>query len=118
MRKRLIVDAARIVLDISQSIGVTAGDDLLQNALGRIEVLRLCQDLRHTVAVVLVRDVQARGHNRAVERHEGVRILCDPAFRCGDGAARMAVPYLPGNQMDESRALVNRALATGFAAEE
>src|SRR5438128_1756382 len=57
-------------------------------------------------------------HDRVVERHETIRILIDPAFRRGDRTAGMTVPYIPGDQMNESGALVNRALASRLAAKE
>jgi hypothetical protein len=118
MRERLVVDAVVRCLDAAEAVGIAAGDHLLDHDLRRIEVLRLRQHLRHAVAVLLLRHVEAGSDDGPVIGHEGVRVLLDPALRCRHRAAGMPVPEIARDRVDEARAFVDRALPTGLAAEE
>ena len=118
VRERLIVDAIVGGLDVAEPVGIAPGDHLLDHDLGRIEVLRLRQHLRHAAAVLLVRDMQARGDDRPVEGHEGVGMLPDPALGGGHRAAGMPVPEIARDRVDEAGAFVDGALAARLAAEE
>src|SRR5262249_52002753 len=118
VREWLVVYARGVVLDGAEAVGVAAGDDLLDDQLGRIEVLRLRQHLRHLAAVLLARDVQAGRDDGAIKRHAGGGVLPDPAFRRRDRAARVTVPDLLRDEMDEAGAFEHRTLAAGLATEE
>src|SRR5215211_6267409 len=118
MREWLIINALGVIFDGAEPVCIAARNNLFDDNLRRVEILRLRQDLRHVGAILFLRDVQAGGNDGPVKRHKGVWVLVDPAFRSCNGTARMAVPNLLRDEVDETCPLENSALATRLPAEE
>ena len=112
------IDAVRHLANIAEAVGEGSGEHLLHHRHRLVEVVGR-RDLRGDLLAVLdLRGIGRRLDHRAEQGGVGVRGLGDEILRGREGAARVPVPDLFREDVDEADAVIDRALVHRVGGEE
>src|SRR5215211_807492 len=99
--ERVEVDAVRIALHAAEAVRIGAGEDLLEHGDGLVQVVCRRDRLGDLLAVLLLAGERGGVDDRLEQRRIGVRHRGDELLRRRKRAARMAVPQLLRQHVDE-----------------
>src|SRR5262249_31642484 len=117
-RERIEIDAVGVALHVAEPVGIGAGEDLLEHGLGLIEVVRRRYGRGDLLAVLAFMRERGRVDDRFEQRRVGVRHGRNELLGSGQRAARVSLPQLLRQDVDEADAVVDRALVERIGAEE
>ena len=117
-RERIEVDAVRHLLHVAETVGEGAGQHLLDHRHRLVEIVRRRDRLGDLLAVLRLGGERGGVDDRLEQRRVGVGRAGDELLRRRERAARMPVPDVLRQDVDEADAVIDRALVDRIGRQE